>query len=362
MPSLDVWGQIFSAIITTILAFYPGVAGFVAETPRHEPVTEVATLPGQDSVTPSVFEAFDDIIRTQLRADARYQQATALGALATSSPPASASVEAALVNILCTARTGENVRTITGSGAFVDDRGIILTNAHIAQFLLLTEDTADITPRCVIRQGSPALSKYEADILYISLAWITNNAHQLSDPKPSGTGEHDFALLYITEAFEGALPETFPALTLMAQADVFDHMEVRAAGYPAEILTPDDSRAPLVPSIATTSITHLFTFGSGEIDLVAIAPSVVGKPGSSGGPVVDERGAMVGLITTRGNPQGEGTQSLRALTLLYVNRILTEETGLDLAHTLSGDIRLRAQTFRETIAPHLRSLLLSTLR
>src|SRR3989344_9558890 len=38
---------------------------------------------------------------------------------------------AALVNILCTSRTGIN--GISGSGIIVDSRGVILTNAHVGQ-------------------------------------------------------------------------------------------------------------------------------------------------------------------------------------------------------------------------------------
>jgi S1-C subfamily serine protease len=356
---LNIISHIFAVVVTIILAFSPRIASFIGISPLPQKETGVVTIPAQ-STPPSFLEAFGDTVRTQLQADERYQQARVVESTATSSPVSKTSIEAALVNIFCTARGETSIRTVTGSGVFIDTRGVILTNAHIAQFLLLAEEAGKTKTQCVIRQGSPAVSKYEADLLYVSPAWITKNAYQLSLQKPSGTGEQDFALLYVTGALGGSLPATFLSLTPSPQTDLFSSMKVRAAGYPAEMLTTDNTRAALVPIVASTSIRQLFTFGSGKIDLVAIAPSTVGKQGSSGGPLVAEDGSIVGLIVTRGNTQEEGAQSLRALTLGYIDRTLTEETGLDLARTLSGNITLRAKVFHETVAPYLRELLLDT--
>lgn len=362
MAHLDVLGSVFSTVITIVLAFSLGMARFLAHTPNNKQGdTDVTAIPEQKLDT-SLLQSLNESIRRQLHASKRYQQAAAVEARATSSPVSEAvSIESALVNVFCTARTGDTVRTVTGSGVFIDARGVILTNAHIAQFLLLTEERARTHAQCIIRQGSPAISKYKANLLYISPTWIARNAPRLYAERPSGTGEHDFALMYVTEAIEGDLPEIFPSLVPASETDIFNQMPMRAAGYPAEILTVDTVRAPLVPIIATTSVTHLFTFGSGKIDLIAIAPSVVGQQGSSGGPIVNEEGGIVGLIVTRGNRSEEGAQSLRALTIPYVDRTLMEETGLTLARTLTGDIALRAQVFHETIAPYLRTLLLDTL-
>lgn len=300
------------------------------------------------------------LISEQLQRDSRYQQATALEGIATTTVP-SASIEDALANIFCTAHTGQRVRATTGSGVFIDPSGVILTNAHVAQFLLLAGTVEDTKTTCTVRQGNPAVSKYEASLLYISPAWIEQNAHQLYAEKPSGTGERDFALLYVTKSLDGELPAAFPALPPLVLDESFDPTSVRVAGYPAEMLTQEDAHSALIPAIATTSITRLFTFNSGSIDLVGIAPSDVGQQGSSGGPIVSDEGAVVGLIVTRGNPETEGIKSLRALTLPYIDRTLKAETGLGLSHTISGDIPLRAQTFQETLAPHLREFLVQHL-
>lgn len=357
-----VFSLTFPLALNAFLAVSPAIAHLSAYLPAPSGMHSgnvVAVVPEEDDapdVSPSFLESFERVIRDELRASERYQQA-AVGSIPSSVVPES-SIEKALVNVFCTAHERDTIRTITGSGVFIDPQGVILTNAHIAQFLLLSEGE-ESTARCVIRQDSPAISKYEAELLYISPTWIKKNAHQLSSANPSGTGEHDFALLYVTSAFEGEAPETFPFLAPDPALDFFTTMDVHAAGYPAEALTSDNIHAPLVPAIATTTVSTLFTFGSKNVDLVTLAPSTVGRQGSSGGPIVDERDMVVGMIATRGNAEREGAQSLRALTIGYIDRTLSEETGLDLAHTVTGDVGLRAQVFRETLAPHLRDLLLA---
>src|SRR3989344_252919 len=46
-------------------------------------------------------------------------------------------VRAAVVNILCITGSGGPLNSISGSGVIIDPRGIILTNAHVAQYFLL---------------------------------------------------------------------------------------------------------------------------------------------------------------------------------------------------------------------------------
>lgn len=335
--------DIITALLTGFLALSNGLAYYIESHFLSETASE-----RHESISEGISAVFD-----QLRSNEAYQQAAAITSGGTISD---ASIEDALVNIYCTAQYNNAVRTTTGSGVFIHERGVILTNAHVAQFLLLEDPNSSEAPRCVIRQGSPAISKYEAELLYISPTWISNNAYQLYSERPSGTGEHDFALLHVTDAVDAELPDTFPALAPLTDDRYgFYGTDVSAAGYPVDYTGTDASRAALVPLVASTSITHLFTFGSGTVDLVSIAPSDVGKQGSSGGPVVDEHGTIVGLIVTRGNTEREGLQSLRALALPYIDRALTKETGLDLARTLSGDLALRAQVFRDTLMPYMRA-------
>src|SRR3989344_8619427 len=72
---------------------------------------------------------------------------------------------AALVNILCTSRTGIN--GISGSGIIVDSRGVILTNAHVGQYFLLRDYINPGNITCTVRIGSPAQERYTATLLYL---------------------------------------------------------------------------------------------------------------------------------------------------------------------------------------------------
>jgi hypothetical protein len=275
-------------------------------------------------------------------------------------------LEEALVNVYCQYKTDTHIRTTTGTGFFISTKGIILTNAHVAQFLLL-EDAADApgTVACVIRSGDPATPRYEAELLYISPTWIFNNASLITEAHPRGTGERDYALLYISSAIDQTpLPARFPALTV----DVAllprntEGKAVVTGGYPAGALSRGGADAALTPVIAESTVGTLYTFGSNYADLFAIAESPVGEEGASGGPIIEAAtGKAIGLIVTRGDESVEGPRSLRALTLSYLDRAIQEETGFSLTHNMQGDVAARGAIFKQAIMPYLADVLTDEL-
>ena len=342
----------FFGTLGHLIAILIGVVSLgIGSAPQPEiPVS----LPAADTRPPGgggTLAELGAVVSAALRESAAYQQATVTAGTRDSEVPAPAIVDA-LVNVHCTARTGERHYTTSGSGVLIGTHGVVLTNAHVAHFLLLPESTANSTATCVIRTGSPATNRYHAELLYLPPTWITENADQLYAEHQVGTGERDFALLRITDAVTGVLPKDFPDLPLAPRTYSFRTVETMyAAGYlPGE----DDV---LSARIATTSIHTLFTFTDNIVDLIALTPSTVGVHGASGGPVVDKDGMLIGLIATHGNPETEGTQSLRALTIPYIDRALETETGLSLTQTLSGDLALRSRVFLETLVPPLRAYL-----
>jgi S1-C subfamily serine protease len=194
--------------------------------------------------------------------------------------------------------------------------------------------------------------------LYIPPAWITRNAALIDDPKPMGTGERDYALLYVTESMTSEpLPARFPALAFdnrpLALSTVGS--QVVAAGYPAANLRTSDNN--LIPTRSATQITELYTFGSNLADVFSIGGTPVGAEGASGGPIVDSSGAVIGLIVTRGDDSSDGAGSLRAITLSHIDRTITEETGFSLERNIGGNLPFRAEVFRTTMTPFLLTLL-----
>jgi S1-C subfamily serine protease len=357
--------ELVVAGLVAYLSFTNYLAAGVSQLFPAEPTTVETTSPTTPSeeTTPapttltrleSLFASIPDI----LLQNAAYQQATVIGSEATPAKTAVIDPKSAIVNIYCTFTTDRSIRTTTGTGFFVGSTGVIMTNAHVAQFLLLEETTALGDANCIVRNGSPAAPRYTAELLYIPPAWVKEHATMIDAEAPSGTGERDYALLYVSDTVDGSLvPNTFPGLPIAAR--IFERdvkAPVTAAGYPAG--TPGlDTTTNLLAVSATTSISELFTFSSNQPDVLALRGSAIGQQGSSGGPILSQSGQVIGMIATRGNDEKDGVGSLRAITIEHINRTLKEETGAELfAHT-EGDVATRANIFTATMAPFLTALL-----
>jgi hypothetical protein len=275
-------------------------------------------------------------------------------------------IQNALVNIYCQYKTDTYIRTTTGTGFFINAKGIILTNAHVAQFLLLEDGQGtveDIT--CTIRTGTPATAQYEAELLYISPTWITENATVITEESPQGTGERDYALLYISKSLgNDPLPAYFPSIPFNTDlvSRGAEGKNIVTGGYPAAPLLRSGADAKLYAVIASSTVTSLYTFGSNYADLMAIGESAVGEHGASGGPIVlNDTKNVVGLIVTKGEEATEGARSLRAITLSYIDRTIQEETGFSLAQNMQGDVAYRGNIFKQVMVPFLSGILEDSL-
>lgn len=359
-------GEIFLQVIVALLGAYIALTGALAtrvlsglehfglysgEPPQTSPLTleeRPEPLPSPSSASPN----FARILLDNLA----YQEAAVFQAIDEDVAGGhTATIEDALVNIVCTyTETGGETYTSTGSGVFIGTKGVILTNAHVVQYLLLS--TADAT--CRIREDSPARDRYRAKLLYLSPLWVSENAKSIMVTNPSRTGEHDYALLFVTEAITGDMPDTFPALDFdTAVQDSEALRELYAAGYPKATSDDESQSTALTSTVSSTTLVRRFTFGSGTTDLIALSESPVGAYGASGGPVTNEDGTMVGLIVTRSNPERDGEKSLRALTLSYIDAAIHAEAGFGLKTMLAGDIAKRADIFKAALAPALAQVL-----
>ncbi len=237
---------------------------------------------------------------------------------------ASASLlRAALVNIVCYMPSGSRLRSILGTGVFIDAKGIILTNAHIAQYFLLIDRGAD----CTIRSGSPASDKYDAELIYISPEWLRANASVVTQSNPSGTGEYDFALIAVTKsATSWPLPSTFPYIQLATKPSQIN-TPVVIASYGAQFLESNQIRNDLFPTIVFGSVKDVFTFAVKTIDVIALGGSAAAQEGSSGGGVSDASGKLVGTITTSTVEGETSKRKLNAITASYIRSAYASETG-----------------------------------
>jgi S1-C subfamily serine protease len=288
--------------------------------------------------------------------NAAYQKASVVESI--DPDTAQATALEALVNIFCSYSTDLYNKTTTGTGFIIDTDGIILTNAHVAQFLLL--EGLEGKAQCIIRTGNPAIATYEAELLYIPPAWVQEHANLVNEISPKGTGERDYALLYITSGLEGIpMPEEFPALPFDVSPLTLGTVDTQVfvTGYPAKSILENGIDLPLIPKQATTTVGELMTFGSNLIDVLTIRGSALGEHGSSGGPVVNSEGNAVGIISTKGDDEQFGDGSLRAISIAYINRTIKEETGSTLTQNLGGDLPYRAKLFKDTLVPFLQKTL-----
>jgi len=274
------------------------------------------------------------------------------------------STREAIVNILCTTNAVVPFGSISGSGVIIDPSGIIITNAHIAQYYLLKDYPIIDGVTCVIRTGSPARHMYVAELLYISEAWIEEHAGDIIKEKPRGTGENDFALLRITgRTLKGQAPPKTFAHVEPSVGDRFasKNQNVLIAGYPAGFLGGTSIQKTLYAVSTIVQIKELFTFSANLTDLISFGGNIAAQQGASGSAIVDENNNIIGVVVTSTEAETTGERELRALTLSHIDRALKKETGSGLLELLSGDIASSSALFQSAKAPALTELLLQAI-
>lgn len=370
--ALIFFGLIPSAVVAPDLP--PPTPIVVVDSPREsteEPVAEepeasndVVDIPSPTPAPPpSLIQNYEQSLEEALDALARIQTPVQQ----TSSVSLNDVTRAALVNILCTTAGAGPLNPISGSGVVIDPRGVVLTNAHVAQYFLLKNYPREGFVECVLRTGSPATPAFEADLLFLPPSWIAQNAQKIDDERPTGNGEHDYALLRITGALGAeSVPTTLPHLPL-ALDEPIQNASVLLAGYPAGFLGGATIAKELYAASANAQIGTIYTFDTSTIDVFSIGGSVVAQQGSSGGAVSElnaqspNGAALVGLIVTSSDAPDTASRDLRALSTEYIIRDFASEYGAPLATFLGRDLVFEQALFLQTIAPALTSALTNAL-
>lgn len=261
-----------------------------------------------------------------------------------------------LVNIICFAKGG-GISPITGSGVFVSEKGVILTNAHVGQYFLL-----DNFIDCFIRTGSPAVAKYRASLLYISKRWLTENSKSIVTENPKGTGENDYALLLVSGVVSNSpLPSVFPSLEMELATEPQKGETVLIAGYAAGFLGGLTIENSLSILSTINSIANIFTFKETTTDLLSINGSIISQKGSSGGAVVNQEGKLSGIIATATQESETDKRELRAITTTHINRSFSEESGESLQLFFSQNLLVKTGVFRDSEFPSLQKILLDEI-
>lgn len=335
-----------------------------AKTTPPETKTEVQTdttnkepAPLIDDFEKSLQDALNALAAIEAEKNAQAITQTALNEIARS----------AVVNILCATAGSGSLNSISGSGVVIHPNGVVLTNAHVAQFFLLEDYPTEDFFECVVRTGSPAKTTYTAELLFLPPSWIAQNAHKIDDEKPTGNGEHDYALLVLTGKTDGA-PITSPLSYLPLVSDQPQkNSSVLLAGYPAGFLGGATIQTNLYKTSAEATIGDVYTFNQSTIDLFSIGGSVVAQSGSSGGAVAqinttsNNGSALLGVIVTSSSAPDTASRDLRALSTNYIIRDFALERGASLESVLNSNLTNEWINFRATTFPTLSAALIKVL-
>lgn len=274
----------------------------------------------------------------------------------------------ALVNILCTSRQGGLFRPSSGSGVIIDPRGVVLTNAHVAQYFLLQDYPTPQSITCTLRTGSPAINTYTARLLYISQQWVLENKEAITEASPTSNGSDDFALLLITGVTNPneTLPETFAYLAPNLTPGLPEtNTPVLLAGYAAGFLSGIMLQQDLYASTSVVNTGEVISYdNSGTIDLFGLGGSVVAQQGSSGGGVVrfDDL-SLQGIITLATLAESTDDRNLLAISIDHIRRALIIETFVDLEDIIdpASDLTTFADSFDAEIRDDLTDTLVTEL-
>ena len=367
--------MIFSAL-TKILLFSALLFGFVPnetdkEAPFVAPLTPIeqvstSTPPQTTNIevttTPKVTVKPTESVKSPATKATSTPLVTVQTPLQTITPPASSisletvneNARKAVVNILCMTGPSGPLSPITGSGIMLSSNGLILTNAHIAQYFLLKDfNNQQDFLTCTIRTGNPAYPSYTAELVYIPPAWVEKHKTDIIKDNPQSTGEHDYAFIRITGRIDGTpAPENFPFIP----PNLIEFTEIGTpavlVSYPAGFLGGQTIIQSLHQSSAVISITDRYTFGDNTVDLISLGGSVVAQKGSSGGATVDQNGELIGLITTSSDGQTTANRELRAITAAYIQRDLIKNATQTISSLASNSASF-ARTFNTNVAPGL---------
>lgn len=267
-----------------------------------------------------------------------------------------------VVNIFCTSTLSGPFDAISASGVIVDSRGIILTNAHVAQYFLLRNYPSPNTMSCVIRTGAPAVATYTAELLFLPKSWVEKNAEKINEEKPLGTGQHDYALLRIVGVTnpQNTLPDSFSALPMTTALPKLNE-DVLVVGYPAGFLDGISLQRALYQTSAFTKVAELLTFVENTLDLFSIGGSVVAQSGASGGAATNLQGELMGIVVTSTQAADTASRDLRAITISYFLRDFQIESGQSLTEYVTGDLAEKATAFRINQEPVLVKKLVDAL-
>ena len=222
---------------------------------------------------------------------------------------------AAAVQIYC--RTSKEI--FAASGVMVNARGLVLTNAHVAE---IAESAGE--KNCQARHGNPAES-----FAGIEVVFTADTSAKITDTE---VPERDFAFLRLVESRE---PFAFAAIDF---APAREGESFLTLGYPSEFLqgVNAEANANLVFSVLTVAGFSDLDDDRATVEAYVFRGGLALQQGSSGTAIFRRSGGVAGLVfaTTKGVTTAD--RDGVALTVPYMERIMRLETGEGLAEFIAS--------------------------
>ncbi|MFF2446596.1 S1C family serine protease [Neobacillus sp. NPDC058068] len=198
----------------------------------------------------------------------------------------------------------------SGSGAIISSNGYIVTNAHVVEFAKMKDE--DIANEA-FKQLVAIMADYFKEDYQVAYDYLVSYT-QYSDIKkatkvilPGGDildGEIKSYGAPINEGKDVAVVKiegkNLPTIPLGDSDDIQNQDNIWVSGYPAagdsDLLSPDSSLVSSMTAGQISATSKKTEQGSPVIQINAAATH-----GNSGGPVINEKGQIIGLLTFRGD-------------------------------------------------------------
>lgn len=262
-------------------------------------------------------------------------------------------LKTSVVNIYCVKRINNLIQTITGSAVAVGSDGVYLTNAHVAEYLLLESYLPKGEVSCSLREGSPARETGKLKVVFLPTSWVNENKNNLSLSTPRGTGVNDYALVVLQNTDKNV------SYFSLSSDSSQEKDELILLGYPAR----DGSviKNALYQSIEKVIVTDTFNFGETRIDALGTSPTTLAHVGSSGGAAVGSDGSLAGIMVATTKDKYTGKKNIRVITTAYIKSDIKKETGETLENIIKN-AHERAVVFERDIANKLAKILVDNSR
>lgn len=274
--------------------------------------------------------------------------------------------EDALINIFCSQKIVVNGkitnqrRTITGSGVLIHRDGTVLTNAHVAQFPLLSESNSNVV--CLARFGNPASGSIGMKVSFISPEWIKEYGKYINTEGAPQTGSSDFALLKLDLNTLNKIQKDQLSPITVQKALPNQGDSIYSLSYPADILGTKGVNSSLPQQKELLSVNRIYSVGVTPTDVIETTASTAGQRGSSGGAVLNAQGQLIGTITTVVNSNTPSKKLIRAMTIGHTDFELTKFSNINLDQVINYGGDTVRQVFDTKYREYLTSLLSNYLK